>query len=336
MLETLAKRLKQRGGIHQEQRMQRDKLQTLRKALLYSYQAATAVVSATNEDGNQKLEQFRCLINPDKLKGDYDNKILSIPYQDICLNEFPWESAVPGPKDTKLKPGDVFVWKETNTHWLLYLQYHEQDAYFRCDIRRCDQYVKVDGIKYWAYIRGPVQTTIQWNQKQQVQWNDINYSLVMYITKDQLTTARLHRFSTIKVYQQNSEINKTWRVAAINPYFGDGIIQVFLQQWFENQSEQARIREEKDKIENLPYIDKEKPYIEGPSIIDCYGQYNYSIKNIIDKGRWFLFYNNEKIDMKKTQYDIVFNVSIGKSGQCELIYQTATAQYKLPIQIKSI
>jgi hypothetical protein len=46
--------------------------------LLYSYQAATAILPNGRE--------FRCLINPDKNKPAYDNKILSIPYKDICLN----------------------------------------------------------------------------------------------------------------------------------------------------------------------------------------------------------------------------------------------------------
>jgi hypothetical protein len=53
-------------------------LRTLKKALLYSYQAATIIL----QDG----KEFRCLINPDKNIPDYDNKILSIPYKDICLN----------------------------------------------------------------------------------------------------------------------------------------------------------------------------------------------------------------------------------------------------------
>jgi hypothetical protein len=38
-----------------------------------------------------------------------------------------------------MKPGDVFTWKKTNTHWLVYLQDLEEIAYFRAEIRRCDQ-----------------------------------------------------------------------------------------------------------------------------------------------------------------------------------------------------
>ena len=99
--------------------------------MLYSYQAATAVLS----DG----KEFRCLINPDKNKPAYDNKILSIPYKDICLNGPRMGKTSEGEIDINIRSGDVFTWKETNTHWLVYLEYIEEDAYFRSEIRRCDQ-----------------------------------------------------------------------------------------------------------------------------------------------------------------------------------------------------
>lgn len=71
-------RLNYRGGVNQQTRMNEDKVRSLKKALLYSYQAATAILS----DGRE----FRCLINPNKLSVDLDNKILSIPFVDLCLN----------------------------------------------------------------------------------------------------------------------------------------------------------------------------------------------------------------------------------------------------------
>jgi len=37
-----------------------------------------------------------------------------------------------------IKPGSVFEWVETKTKWLVYLQFLEEDAYFRAEIRRCD------------------------------------------------------------------------------------------------------------------------------------------------------------------------------------------------------
>ena len=66
-MDNLNIRLRYAGG-RADNRMEKDKLRTFKKSLLYSYQSETAVLS----DGRE----FRCLINPDKLKNDYDNKIL--------------------------------------------------------------------------------------------------------------------------------------------------------------------------------------------------------------------------------------------------------------------
>lgn len=156
--DNLSKRLRYHGG-DTEGRMRRDKLVGLQRSLFNSYQAETAIL----EDGRE----FKCLINPDKTKGDYDNKMISIPYEDICLNpqESKKQKTTEGIEVIGMKPGDVFTWKETNTHWLVYLEYLHEDAYFRAEIRRCDQQVQVGEKNYWAYIRGPVETSIQWNQK---------------------------------------------------------------------------------------------------------------------------------------------------------------------------
>ena len=102
-MDSLKTRIDYYGGFEQEQRMNADKLRSLRRALWYSYQGQTAVLA----DGRE----FRCLINHDKLKEDYDDKIISIPYEDVCLN-------LPTPEKYSyigMKVGDVFTWKETNT-----------------------------------------------------------------------------------------------------------------------------------------------------------------------------------------------------------------------------
>lgn len=76
--DNLNLRLNYRGGGNQQNRMNADKLKSLKKALLYSYQAATALLT----DGRE----FRCLINPDKQSLELDTKIISIPFEDLCLN----------------------------------------------------------------------------------------------------------------------------------------------------------------------------------------------------------------------------------------------------------
>ena len=74
-LDNLRTRLNYQGGIKAESRFQKDKEKSLKKALIYSYQAETAILS----DGRE----FRCLINTNKTKADYDAKIISIPYEDV-------------------------------------------------------------------------------------------------------------------------------------------------------------------------------------------------------------------------------------------------------------
>ena len=78
-IETMKIRLNFDGGERQQGRMILDKLRSLKKALLYSYQAGTAIL----QDGRE----FRCLMNPDKLKNTYEDKIISIPFKDICIGQ---------------------------------------------------------------------------------------------------------------------------------------------------------------------------------------------------------------------------------------------------------
>ena len=100
------------GGLTQQDRMIRDKVKTLDRAVLYSYQAA----KVRKIDSNKTV---KALINPNKLKPDYDDKIISIRY------------------DYGFSIGDVFEWENTKTHWIIYLQDLTELAYFKGDIRKC-------------------------------------------------------------------------------------------------------------------------------------------------------------------------------------------------------
>ena len=280
------KRLEYQGG-NQQQRMISDKLKTLKKALLYSYQAATAILNDERE--------FRCLINPDKNQPAYDNKIISIPYKDICLNKPKIGKMSQGQEQVGLTTGQVFTWKETNTHWLVYLQYLEEDAYFRAKIRRCDQQITVNDKSYWVYIRGPVETSIEWNQKAGIEWNTMNYSLVMYITNDENTNDYFHRFQTVKITDPSNNSKKTWQVVGVDPYYGDGIIQVFLDEYFENSIQDAVDIENKEKYPE-EQISEEAPYIEGPTEITQYSSGSYIIRNA-ENGHWYLNWKQGQEDL---------------------------------------
>ena len=58
--------------------------------------------------------------------------MISIPFVDVCLN-----GASRQEEEIGLRPGHTFTWKETDTHWLVYLQYLEELAYFRAAIKSC-------------------------------------------------------------------------------------------------------------------------------------------------------------------------------------------------------
>ena len=310
-LKLLNKRLQYQGG-NQEQRFINDKLRGLKKALLYSYQAATAILS----DG----KEFRCLINPDKNKPAYDNKILSIPYKDICLNAPRVGKTPEGEIDINIKPGDVFTWKETNTHWLVYLEYIEEDAYFRSEIRRCDQEVKIEDNSYWVYIRGPVETSIEWNQKAGIEWNTLNYSLVMYITADETTNNYFERFKTIKILDPRYNKEKTWQVVGVDPYYGDGIIQVFLDEYFENSIADAVAAENSAETGEENPVDETTVYIDGPTEVQQYSKAYYEIHNA-EEGHWYLKWKDEEQDLKSSLKIIPLNISIGELGTFTLIYR---------------
>lgn len=315
-LENLNKRLKYYGNTAEE-RFQTDKLRTLRKALLYSYQAATAVL----QDGRE----FRCLINSNKLKSDYDAKVISIPYEDICLNSPKNGKTSEGMVPIGMKSGDVFKWKETNTYWIVCLEHYEEDAYFRAEIYRCDGEVEIGQNKYRAYIRGPVETTIQWNLKKNVVWNDLNYSLILYITKNEETLNYFHRFTKVKIN------GKTWEVKVVDPYSAaDGILEVCLGEWYTNEFENE---EEK---EDIPDYDENSIFIEGTTNVRPYEKYIYKIHNI-DNGKWEIDNNKKAKILRSDPKEVEIDIISGKSGEFNLIYlidNNIKASFK--IKIKSL
>lgn len=310
-IDTLSTRLNYAGGKKADDRMQNDKLRTLKKALLYSYQAETAIL----EDGRE----FRCLINPDKLKNDYDNKILSIPYYDICLNsdflDIPTSLAE---EPTNIKVGDVFTWKENGTKWIVYLQFLEESAYFRAEIRLCSNEIEINGKRYWAYVRGPVETTIRWNQKSNIVWNDINYSKILYIGENE-TTKQLSRFDVIKVDGENYQVQVVNKDTA-----SDGILVVYLKEYFTNTIEEENPPQEFEKIESE---------IQGETEVYPYDIKTYTIDSF--GGSWSISNKNAKI-LTSSDSQVKIEIIAGRACTFDLIYSVGSSDYILPITVKSL
>lgn len=318
-LENLNKRLNFRGG-NQEGRMQQGKLDTLKKALIHSYQAATAVL----KDGRE----FRCLINPDKLKENFDDKIISIPFEDVCLNAEPKGKISQGQEIIGMKAGDVFEWKETGTHWLVYLQRLEEDAYFRAEIRRCQYEIQVGEDTYKVYVRGPGGADISWHTRQtSLSWNDLNYDAVMYITKDEKTLDFFHRFDIIKIAE------KPWEVQMVDRLTTEGIITINLKEYYQNS-----IKDEAE--EKLQEIEEQKPetlsLISGDETVYPYDEKIYSVAADISGGEWSIS-NKKAVILEQNDKTVRLAIVWGKSGSFDILYKReGFDDIVLPIEIKSL
>ena len=299
-LEELEIRLGYAGGNRQISRMNKDKLRSLKKALLYSYQSATAIL----KDGRE----FRCLINPDRIKNQYDNKIISIPFEDICLNEESIQGKTSeGVQEIGMKPGDVFTWKENGTDWLVYLRRLEETAYFRAEIRRCDYEIEVGNQKYKVYAARTEVNEIDWRNEKDENWNDIDYKINMYITKDENTQKNLHRFTIVWL------AGRPWEVQAIDDISSEGIIILNLKEYYNNTIE----KELKDKED-----EQEKPedaHILGDYTIYPYDKKTYSIADGISGGVWEVDSNKIRI-LEQTETNVTIEVLTGKSGSFNLKY----------------
>ena len=218
-------RLQFHGGNLQQERMIKDKRRSLDRALQYSYQAAQVL----RTDAEYK-KPVRALINPNKLKQDYDDKIISIGYE------------------YNFKPGDVFEWIGTKTHWLIYLQDLTELAYFRGDIRKCSYEIAwqdEDG-EHSTYValRGPVETKINYIQKHGISVDTPNYSLNMLIPLNNATLKYFQRYSKFYLQSDTNEYmnNVCWRVEAIDWLSTPGILEVAAVEYYANETE--------DDIEN--------------------------------------------------------------------------------------
>lgn len=237
-LSNMATRLGYRGGAPQQNRMIRDKLNSMKKATLYSYQGAKV------KDVNNGSSVAPALINPNKLKPDYDDKIISIEHE------------------YNFKPGTVFEWMNTDTKWLIYLQDLTELAYFRGDIRRCRfeiSFLNEDGelCTTYAAIRGPVETKINFIQKNGISLDVPNHTLNLMLP---LTDDNFHYFKRYSKFyllakldydcvdediedltsDKQIEINRKhasfWRVTATDAISSPGILDITAIEYYENES----------------------------------------------------------------------------------------------------
>ena len=319
-------RLKHQGGSTQQERMIADKRRSLQRALFYSYQGA----NVRKEVENDRADVVRALINPNKLKQDYDDKIISIFY------------------DHRYAPGDVFEWVGTNTYWLIYLQDLTELAYFRGDIRKCSHEIAwedEDGLhKTYAAIRGPVETKINYIQKHEISVDTPNYSLNILLPKTDATVKQFQRYS--KFYLQgDKDYNICWRVEAVDWLSMPGILEINATEYYRNETEDDLNNGIVGSLITKP-IDPnegETQEIIGETFIKPKKNYIYSIDSSV-YGQWYVSDKRFPIIMEPFEYEngknsirIKWNSSY--SGQFDLWFGDADGpllDYKKTIVVESL
>ena len=311
-ISMLAKRISQAGGRTQQERMIRDKRRSLDKALLYSYQGAfVKKVQDLNDIPPTQQPPVRALINPDKVKQDYDDKIISIGYEHAY------------------KAGDVFEWVNTNSYWLIYLQDKTELAYFRGEIRRCRytiNYKDEDGIEHMAHaaIRGPVETKINYIQKNGISVDRPNFSLHILLPGNQDNIDYFNRYSKFYLMEDSKKI--CWRVEAVDWISTPGILEIDAVEYYSNEFE--------DDIENgiaggliikeeNPNDNEIEELIQGDTFIKPKGiyQYEYIGENLSSWEIDSSYPINYKIIDDRT---IKLRWTAGYSGQFEIKYGDLT------------
>ena len=335
----MAKRLKANGGFPQQDRMIRDKRRSLDKALLYSYQGAWVKRQyydfTPTMEGVKEAPPVRALINPNKLKQDYDDKIISVGFE----HDF--------------QTGDVFEWCNTKSYWLIYLQDLTELAYFRGDIRRCRYEIEWRDendkqCRTYAAVRGPVETKIDYIQKHGISVDNPNFSLHLLMPKNKETLKKFKRYS--KFYLQGTvegEDKTCWRVEAIDSFSTPGILEINAIEYYANETV--------DDIDNgivdafivkpmdpNPEINTEFQ-IYGETFIKPKKEYIYYVDGSLS-GQWYLNDNSlpikfETFEDEKGHNAVRIKWTAPMSGQFDIWFGDASGplfDYKKTIVVESL
>lgn len=274
-------------------------------ALKNSYQAEWITL---NEGKENEIRQ-RCLINPSRLTEQFDKKVLSIDF----------ESGV--------QEGTFFYQDRTKRHQIVDLQQHTEEAYFRGTITRADYEIDIDDVPYQCSERGPVETTTVQNQKHGIAWNDLNYSLVIKITKDSRTVKYFsrHNITKMKLTYEDVETGElleewhNWKVVATDKYSEERIMEVYLDEWYDNEAEDASI----PPVEEVP--DLMSPHIEGPASVDVYDEnLSYTVVGY-KEGNFTVSSSKVKIN-SVTENSCVLSILAGKAFSFTLTFVAKTGE----------
>ena len=247
-------------------------------------------------------------INHDKLKEDYDDKIISIPYSDVCLNADDFTDMTPAEvQNIGMKVGDVFTWKETDTKWIVIQEILEENAYFRATIRKAEDEIIIDGKSYYGYL-GKWSKEALWHTKGLTSWSEMGYEVVLYITRDETTENYFHRFKKVEIS------GRLWEVQMVNDITSDTMLIIYLKEAFTNEFEP--VPNEQDEQEQ----DEDTSLIIGPDAVYPFDSALYDVAEGINGGDWQLS-NSTAAIKSKTETSVMITIVSAKSGSVDLIYK---------------
>ena len=269
-LELLKIRARHANNDRQRDRMVLDKLKSFHRALLYSYQTAWI-----KKDGAEDAEYVRALINPDKVKFDYDEKIVSVDF----LHNF--------------KPGDTFEWQNTGTHWIILKQELTEVAYFRGNIRRCQYLEAVDPetketVGFWAAIRGPVETKLNTIQKAGIVADVPNLTLNIYLPKTEQTVRMFNRYFNFQFE------GRYWKVTAPDDISTPGILEIAAIEDYDCDHDDLII----EKTDPNPPPQDNQFSIIGESFVKPLQASTYSVAQATPEFTWSVFLPSSNKDIE--------------------------------------
>lgn len=215
-LDLMQARLRARGGVAQQDRMIKDKRETLDRVVWYSYQGADV-----RKLDSETIE--RALINPNTVKQDYDDKTISIGYE------------------YEYKPGTIFDWVRTGTKWLIYLQDLTELAYFKGDIRKCSYQINwkdESGNTHLTYaaVTGPSEKKINTTIKEGMSLDIPNHSLTIMLPATVEVLTHFKRYSKFYIQPlKEGDSPICWRVEATDTISMPGILEITAYEYYINE-----------------------------------------------------------------------------------------------------
>ena len=181
------------------------------------------------------------------------------------------------------------------------MQYSQQTAYFRGEIRKADEEIEIITIDdegnetstiYRGWMTGPNETSILWNVKKGVVWNDLNYTKLLYITRDEDTLAFFQRFDRVMIN------GKPWEVQAYNENYSTsktkggqtGIIRVALKETYTSTDQMIKEINAADEVARQQQEEYDAVHtearIEGPATVYPFDIKIYEAKNFNESATW--------------------------------------------------